>query len=86
MSPFAIEILGAVAACITSLCWAPQVLRIIRSRDTRSISLASQGAFAVGTAMWFVYGWLIGSWPVMAANGLTFVLIGTIVALKLRYG
>lgn len=86
MSPFAIEILGSIAACITTLCWVPQALQIIRTRETRSISLTSQGAFAVGTALWFFYGVMIGSWPVMVANGLTLLLVGAIIALKLRYG
>ncbi len=86
MSPFAIEMLGSAAACITTLCWVPQALQIIRTRETRSISLSSQGAFAVGTALWLVYGIMIGSWPVMVANGLTLILVGSIIGLKLRFG
>lgn len=86
MSPLATEILGLAAACGTTLCWAPQALRIIRTRDTRAISLVSQTAFALGTALWFLYGLAIGSWPVIMANAVTFVLVATIIGLKLRFG
>jgi MtN3 and saliva related transmembrane protein len=86
MSPLAIDILGLMAACLTTLCWAPQALRIIRTRDTRAISLISQVAFAAGSALWLAYGVAIGSWPVMLANAATFMLVAAIVALKVRFG
>ena len=86
MPSFATELLGSLAACITTLCWVPQAMQILRTRETRSISLASQGAFATGTSLWFVYGILIGSWPVIIANGLTLLLVLAIIGLKLRFG
>ncbi len=86
MTPLAVELLGSLAACITTLCWVPQALHILRTRETRSISLVSQSAFAVGTSLWFTYGVMIESWPVIVANALTFMLAASIVALKLRYG
>jgi MtN3 and saliva related transmembrane protein len=86
MSPFLIELIGALAATTTTLCWAPQAWRIIRTRETRAISLASQAAFAVGLALWLVYGLLIGSWPIIVANVLTLILVGLIIAMKLKYG
>ena len=85
-SPFVIESIGALAATVTTLCWAPQALRILRTRETRAISLASQASFAVGLALWLVYGLLIGSWPIIIANVLTLALVGLIIAMKLRYG
>lgn len=86
MSPTAIEILGFSAAALTSLCWLPQAWRTIRTRDTRAISLWTQSLFAAGTALWLSYGLQIGSWPVVAANALTLVLVLLIVAMKLRFG
>ena len=77
---------GAFAAAVTTLCWAPQALRILRTRETKAISLASQASFAVGLTLWLVYGVLIDSWPVIIANVLTLALVGSIIALKLRFG
>ena len=38
-----------------------------------------------GGALWFVYGLLIGAWPVVLANGLTLLLAASILAMKLKY-
>ncbi len=86
MTDFLTESIGTLAATVTTLCWAPQALRILRTRDTKAISLASQCAFAAGLALWLVYGALLGSWPIMIANLLTLALVGFIIGLKLRYG
>jgi MtN3 and saliva related transmembrane protein len=86
MSPTAVETLGFVAAALTSLCWLPQAWRTIRTRDTRAISLWTQSLFAAGTALWLSYGLQIGSWPVIAANAVTLMLVLVIVTMKLRFG
>jgi MtN3 and saliva related transmembrane protein len=36
-------------------------------------------------ALWLVYGFLLGAWPVIIANTATLGLAATILALKLRY-
>ena len=81
-----IDAIGYAAALVTTLCWLPQALRILRTRDTRAISLASYGAFAVGIALWLIYGLCIGNLPVTAANAVTLALTLAIVVLKVRYG
>jgi MtN3 and saliva related transmembrane protein len=86
MSPALIEGIGSLAAIITTLCWVPQAIRVIRTRETRAISLVAQVSLLVGIALWLVYGVLLGSQPLIWANIVTFVLVGMIVVLKLRYG
>lgn len=86
MSFSAIEILGFVAALLTTGSWVPQALRTLRTRDTRAISLWMQVLFACGTALWLTYGVMISSWPVVLANALTLALVSMILALKLRFG
>ena len=86
MSPFLIELVGAAAALLTTFCWVPQAVRTIRLRDTRAISLPAQLAFGSGLALWLVYGVLIASWPLIAANAISLALVAVIVATKLRYG
>jgi MtN3 and saliva related transmembrane protein len=81
-----INLIGYIAAACTTLCWLPQAVRTIRTRDTRAISLWTQGIFAVGTGFWLVYGLLIASVPVVLSNGLVLPLILVIIVMKLRYG
>lgn len=84
--PLHIELIGSLAAAITTLCWIPLIIRIVRHRDTASISLVTNVSLVLGVFLWLVYGMMISSWPVIAANGTTLLLILTILGLKLRYG
>lgn len=80
------DTIGMIAAALTTVSFLPQALKVIRTRDTAAISLAMYSAFTAGVAMWLVYGVLIGSTPVIAANAVTLALAGTILILKLRHG
>ncbi|CAN1540437.1 COG4095 Uncharacterized conserved protein [Rhabdaerophilaceae bacterium] len=86
LSPAMIEVIGSLAAAITTLCWVPQAIKVIRTRNTAAISLIMYVMLATGIALWLVYGLLIWSVPLIGANTVTFVLVLTILVLKLRYG
>lgn len=82
----AVEIIGAIAAVITTFGWFPQVIKIARDRKAGDISLIATLSIGSGVALWALYGILIGSWPVIMANVVTFLLIASIVGMKLRFG
>jgi MtN3 and saliva related transmembrane protein len=81
-----INLIGYMAAACTTLCWLPQAVRTIRTRDTKAISLWTQVFFAVGIVLWLIYGLFIMSIPIVAANGVTLVLVLVIIAMKIRFG
>ena len=85
MFPIPADMIGMFAAIITTLCWIPQALHLLRTRETKSISLASQTSFALGLSLWLAYGVMIESWPIILANAFTLMIIGMILALKIRY-
>ncbi len=64
----------------------PQAVKALRSRHTKDISLAMFVLTGCGLSLWIVYGFLIGSAPVIAANIATLALCLTIIFLKLKYG
>jgi MtN3 and saliva related transmembrane protein len=41
--------------------------------------------FSAGLVLWIVYGVIVTDVPVIAANSLTLLFVGLILALKLRY-
>lgn len=86
MSPAQIELIGSIAATITTLCFLPQVIKVLRTRETTSISLIMYLMMVVGIALWLVYGALIVSWPLIGANLVSFVFAATILGMKLRHG
>lgn len=81
-----IELLGYLAACLTTLSFAPQAWLIFRTRNVAGVSLGMYGAMTAGVLLWLVYGVLIRSWPLVAANVVTLSLAGSILAMKLVLG
>ncbi|NDF03897.1 MAG: hypothetical protein EB068_02125, partial [Betaproteobacteria bacterium] len=59
------EIVGLVAAALTTLAFVPQALKSWRTRDLSGVSLVMYGVFTSGVALWLLYGLLIESWPVI---------------------
>jgi MtN3 and saliva related transmembrane protein len=81
-----VNLIGSCAAALTTGAFIPQTIKTIRSRDTQAISFWMYLAFVTGIAFWFVYGLMLGSWPVIVSNAITFLLALTILAMKVRYG
>ena len=86
MSPDQIEAVGIAAGTLTTLCWLPQALRILKSRSAAGLSLVTQSAFTAGIFLWLVYGIAVGSPALIASNGVTLALSAAILVLKLRFG
>jgi MtN3 and saliva related transmembrane protein len=62
------------------------VIQTWRTRSTRDLSLPMFSVMTTGVFLWLVYGLAIADVPLIAANGVTFLLSGTILYFKLRYG
>lgn len=76
--------IGNAAALLTSISFLPQALYIIRTKDTRSISLPMYVLFVTGVSLWLTYGLMIGDVPVILANCITVVLSGVILYYKVN--
>lgn len=84
--PAAIHWIGAAGAVLTTLCWLPQAVRVVRTKDTRAISLATNLIFAAGILLWLIYGIALMNWPLIAANAISMVFTLVIIVMKLRHG
>jgi len=81
----AIDIIGLVAAALTTGSFVPQVVRLWRTRDAEGISLVTFAVFSVGVVLWLIYGVMVHSWPVILSNAVTIVLTIAIVVLTMRF-
>jgi MtN3 and saliva related transmembrane protein len=80
------DIVGALGAVLTTLCWLPQALKVVREKDTRALSLSANAAFTLGMSLWLVYGLALGDWPLIGSSGVTLAPMLPILGLKLKYG
>jgi len=81
-----VDLIGAVAGTLSTIAFIPQAWRIWKTRSARDLSLPMYLIFTAGVALWFVYGLMLGAVPIVVCNGLTLVLAGTVLAMKLRFG
>ena len=78
-----LDVIGTIAGGLTTVAFVPQVVKTLRTRQTRDISLAMWVLFTTGVAMWLVYGVLLWAWPVMVANFITLLLSLLVLSVKL---
>lgn len=79
------DLIGYIAASLTTLSFLPQALHTFRTRDVSGISLGMYSMFTAGVALWLVYGLLLMAWPLIVANAITLALALAILVMKLRY-
>jgi MtN3 and saliva related transmembrane protein len=75
-------ILGLIAGFCTTVSFLPQVIRTLKTRHARDLSAAWLFIFGLGTALWLTYGLLKSDVAVAAANGVTFLLVMTLIVAK----
>lgn len=86
LPPEVITTIGAVAGLLTTIAFAPQMLKAWRTRQTADISLAMFLILTTGIVLWLGYGLLLGDLPLILANGATLAQVAVILWLKLRHG
>jgi MtN3 and saliva related transmembrane protein len=82
----AIDLVGYLAATLTTAAFLPQVLQVWHSKSTKDLSLPTLLSFIAGISMWLIYGLLVQSAPIIMANAVTLILNLVILRFKLKYG
>jgi len=80
-----ITLVGFIAGALTTTAFIPQVVRSWRLKETKDISLSMLVLYAVGVFLWFLYGIWNDALPIIAANGISLVLILILLGIKVRY-
>ena len=78
------DIIGSVAAILTTSSFLPQAAHVLRTRDTRAISLTMYAMFTVGITLWGIFGLMTLQWSIIIANGITLCLAALILVMKVR--
>jgi MtN3 and saliva related transmembrane protein len=77
-------ILGTIAGLLSTFSFVPQVIKAWREGNTEAISKRMYIVTVSAFILWTVYGFVIGSMPIIIFNILSLVLSATILVLKLR--
>ena len=79
------EIVGLVAATLTTASFVPQVYKAYKTKDVEGVSLTMFLAMFVGVLLWLVYGFYLKSLSMVIANIITSVLCLMILILKIKH-
>ena len=79
------ELIGIAAGICTAISLLPQLIKIIREKEARNISLFYLVILLAGLALWVWYGILREDLPIIATNVTSIVLNVAIIILGIRY-
>ncbi|WP_271405727.1 SemiSWEET family sugar transporter [Tenacibaculum soleae] len=79
------EILGLLAATLTTASFLPQVYKTWKTKSTEGLSLVMYSVFFIGIVLWLIYGIHLKSIPMILANSITAVSSLFLVIMKLKY-
>ena len=80
-----VDIIGFLAGALTTIALVPQAAKAWKTKHTKDISFLWALTLTLGVFFWLIYGLLIGSFPIIAANSLTLILSAIVLALKIKY-
>lgn len=80
------EIIGYLAAVLTTAAYIPQTVKVLKTKNTQSLSWGWVLLINSGIGLWTVYGIMLGEWPLIIANGVTFVMSCVILLMKVKHG
>ena len=85
MEKVIIDFLGYIAATITTIAFLPQIIKTVKSKSAKDVSMGMFVLFTTGVFLWIVYGILTRTYPVLIANAVIFCLALTQIILKIKY-
>lgn len=78
------DLIGYIAAILTTVAFIPQAWLVWRTRSADGVSLGMYSLFTVGVLFWVAYGFMLQAWPIVIANLITLALAGFILTMKVR--
>lgn len=76
------DLIGYLAATLTTVSFLPQAIMTVKTRDTSSLSLGMYSMFTLGVLLWLIYGVYLSNVAIVAANAVTFLLAASILIVK----
>ncbi len=80
-----IEIIGFIAAFLTTAAFLPQVYKTWKTKDVAGLSLPMLFMFIVGITLWLVYALYINSPSMIIANSITIISSSFLIYFKIVY-
>lgn len=77
-------IIGYIAGVLTTIAFAPQLLKALTSKSTKDVSLMMLLCSTSGMTLWLFHGILIKDPALVAANSVSIILAASLLGLKIK--
>lgn len=65
------KVIGLTAACLTMFSFIPQIIKVIKTKSAKDVSLITLLQLTTGVTLWVVYGLYLKDPIIIAANAIT---------------
>ena len=79
------DIVGYIAACMTTSAFIPQAWMTWKRKHAEGVSLGMYVILVTGIVLWLAYGVMLHAWPIIIANAITLMLALFILSMKLIF-
>jgi len=79
------DIIGFIGATLTTMSFVPQAIKSIKHKDMGGISFVMYLLLTIGICFWLVYGFMLGSLPMIISNIIALILSAIILFIKIRH-
>jgi MtN3 and saliva related transmembrane protein len=80
-----LEIIGIIAAILTTSGFIPQVYKSFKTKNVDGVSITMYIVLLVGMLFWLYYGILINSFSIKLANIVSGILVVTLIIFRILY-
>ncbi|MDP8299263.1 MAG: SemiSWEET transporter [Candidatus Tantalella remota] len=85
MEKIHIGLIGMIAGICTTVSLVPQILKILKTKHARDVSLGMYIILSTGVLLWLIYGIFLEELPLILANAVTLALCFTVIVMKLMF-
>ncbi|HEY9703773.1 MAG TPA: SemiSWEET transporter [Allocoleopsis sp.] len=78
-------LIGLLACFLTTGAFLPQIIKTIKTKETKDISLSMYIIYNIGVLVWFVYGFMIHEVALLIGNTFSFIFGMTMLIMKIKY-
>lgn len=79
------EILGLIAGVFTSISQLPQLIKTIKEKEAKNLSLGMMITLVTGVSLWIYYGFMKNDFPIIATNIFSAIVNATLLFVSIKY-
>jgi MtN3 and saliva related transmembrane protein len=79
-------IIGVSAASLTMFAFIPQIVKVLKTKSAKDVSLITLLQLSLGVSLWIVYGIHLKDAIIITANSITLTTLILLLSLYFNYG